>query len=431
MSEKKEFKKTKKDFTEFLKDKYVNKWIDNYDSNKQARLSLLQDFTEFIGKTPTELILEHHKDKQQEPIEQEDIAKKQLFQFYNYLLEDKLVYKNTAIQYVFSKLMSFYAQNNVPVRLKKGEKPKMIKKGKRDKAMRKEVMDINGEVKMVRIRDKKPEFKKIRDTLKTTRDRAILLAKLGSGLYDVDLSNLTIGDYERGYFEEFKISYVEGNRQKGKKSGEGEYFQTFFNTESCEMIDVYLSERKQRGEKLEDNDYLFVSNKAIDGKYNKMKRTAFSDALKKATETLGIKNITPTYFRHWFNSTLKSNGIKHEIVERMMGHKGAISMDYEQVFDDDYEFAELYSKKINHLTILGNGNRVSKKLKEDVDALKQENVELKAKINDLITAVYTIKESVESSSDLHIELSLENVGKPAPTTFKTEKDGKIETHKLK
>lgn len=376
MSEKKEFKKTKKDFTEFLKDKYVVKWIENYDSNRQARLSLLQDFTEFIGKTPTELILEHHKDKQQEPIEQEDIAKKQLFQFYNYLLEDKLVYKNTAIQYVFSKVLSFYAQNNVPIHLKKGEKPKMIKKGKRDKAMRKEVKDVNGEVKTVRIRDKKPEFKKIRDTLKTTRDRAILLVKLGSGLYDVDLSNITIGDYERGYFEEFKISYIEGNRQKGKKSGEGEYFQTFFNTESCEMVDVYLSERKQRGEKLNDNDYLFVSNKGIKDqkteeiKYNKMKRTAFSDSLKKATKTLGIKNITPTYFRHWFNSTLKSNGIKHEIVERMMGHAGEISMDYEQIFNDDYEFAELYSKKINHLTILGNGNRVSKELKEDIDALK-------------------------------------------------------------
>jgi len=226
MNPKKEFKKKKKDYSDLMSDPYVKKWIENYSSNPQARLSLLSEFIEFIGKTPTELILEHHKDNLQEPIKQTDIAKKQIFKFYHYLVEDRLVFKNSAIQYVFSKLMSFYAMNNVPIKLKKGEKPKMIKKGKRDKTMRKEVKDNNGEVKNVRVRDKKPEFIRIRDTLKTTRDRAILLSKCGSGLYDVDLSNLTIGDYEKGYFEEFGISYVEGNRSKGKKKGEGEYFQT-------------------------------------------------------------------------------------------------------------------------------------------------------------------------------------------------------------
>jgi len=131
MTEKTAFIKAKKDFTELLKSKYVQKWIKNYKTDKQARLSTLNQFSEFISKSPDELILEHFKDTQKMPLEREHIAKHQFFKWFEQLKEDGVSH-NAARQYVWGKLASFYAQNDVPVVMKKGETPSP-QKGTTDK----------------------------------------------------------------------------------------------------------------------------------------------------------------------------------------------------------------------------------------------------------------------------------------------------------
>lgn len=353
------FRKKPTDYSVLEVDPYVKKWIESYaEKHRRPRLSVLTDFIEFTGKTPKELIIEHLKDiRQDDPLNQVGIAKKQLKDFYNFLINERMISKNTAIQHVFSKLQGFWAKNNVPIILSKGEKPTMSQKGKKDKVMR----DKNKQ----RIRDKKEIFKRVRDTLKNTRDRAILLSKLSTGIDDVDLFALKIKDFRNGYFEDLKVCYIEGHRIKPVGNP---IYQAILNSEACNLLEIYLAERKQvKKEDLDMEDYLFVNNKDHS---KKIGSSSFADNLRKTVEILGVKNLTPKYFRNWTITVLKKEGIPSEIVERIVGHKKPISETYEQIFNDPEGFVEEFADKINEITSLGNGNKKYARLEDKLDILK-------------------------------------------------------------
>ncbi|GAG95334.1 unnamed protein product, partial [marine sediment metagenome] len=116
-----QFKKIN-DFSDIENDEYVLKWLDGIKSKKE-RLSIMYNFCNFLGKTPTELTQEHQKDLRLDVLKRINIAKKQLNSFFGYLtntddkkwkntLNNKVISKplawNSARQYVFSKLLSFY-----------------------------------------------------------------------------------------------------------------------------------------------------------------------------------------------------------------------------------------------------------------------------------------------------------------------------------
>ena len=377
MTEKKEFVKPKADFSVLVKDRYVSKWIENYTSDPQSRLRVLNDYCNYLGKTPEQLILEHYEDILRKPLEKTHIAKKQLKRYFEYLINDKLISHNAAVQYVYSKIMSFFSQNDVRITLKKGEKPTMEQRLKK-----RVIKDLDGKI----LRNKKEIFKKIRDTLKTIRDKALLLCKLSTGADDVDLFNLTINDFEEGKDSDFKICYIEGNRQKPQGNPR---FQGFLNNEAFELVEMYLNERLQHEGALKSTGKLFVSNKAREGVYGTIKAQAFAEAIRNATKTLGLKNVTPKYFRSWFKTILTASKIPKDIVSRLMGHSGTISIDYEQIFDDPELFMEYYIEKINPLTCLGNGNIRTKHIENKVSEMEKiianltiENESLKSKMNE-------------------------------------------------
>ncbi|KKM01165.1 hypothetical protein LCGC14_1797190 [marine sediment metagenome] len=89
------------------------------------------------------------------------------------------------------------------------------------------------------------------------------------------------------------------------------YYQTFFNSESVRIIELYLKERLNKT----DDSWLFANNKD-DSK--KSRTNGFSEALKIVCRKLDIKNITPKSLRRYFNTTLKRNKIDFEIIERLM-----------------------------------------------------------------------------------------------------------------
>lgn len=396
---KKSYFKPKKDFTFLTESKYVEKWLLNVNS-RDARLSVLYDFCKFVNKTPEELVNEHYEDSQQKPLERKDIAKNQLHSFYKFLIEK--ISSNSARQYVYSKLASFYKRNNVPVYFQKGEIPNAIL-GVRDKVWR------NGD--MEAIDETKNTLKQIRDTLSTVRDRTILLCKISSGMDDVDLFKLKIGDYKKGYRGNgLNICYIEGFRQKNTQC----YFQTFFNSEACNMMEIYLKERELKGEQLNDNSWLFVKTRANarDSRiYNRIERRSFPDALKETCEKLGVKNITPKQLRVWFSSESKSKIEKpqdDEIIERMMGHIGNVSKYYQNLFTNPKRFAEYYKKNIEFSTLLGNGDVISKEhskkleehgatiktLTKQLTDIQKENKELR----EIVNQVPKLVESYEALS---------------------------------
>ena len=389
----KRFPKSKiDDFQEFRENIYVKKWIENYSAPQQLRrLSLLKRFCDFVGKTPTEIIQEHYNDmKQKKPMDIKHIAKKQLLAFYGYLtqnvnknfkntLNDKIseikLSENSAREYIFSKLASFFKRNDVPIIFQKNEIPSKQKEVN-DKVWR------NKDESRIKEKQKRECLIEIRDSFNNLRDKAILVSKLSSGMDDIDLFDLKIKDFKNGYYEQYNICYINGFRKKG-----GIYFQTFFNGEACDLIKLYLKLREKNNENLSDNSYLFVSNKIKNGKYKRIAIYAFSESLKEIRKKLGLKNITPKSVRRYFSTILKRNKIEHEIVERMMGHKFNVSMHYETLFNDIEEFAKYYSEKIEILTLLGNGNRKLTKIDKEVDKIKIENEALKDKLADLVNTV--------------------------------------------
>ena len=187
MSERKNFKirKSNKDFIFLNKSEYVNKWIMSYSEPQQnSRMSILSRYIRFLLKeeNPSEeemikkanrIILEHYEDLQKEPLKQTSIAKNQLRAFFNHLInENGRTSPNSARQYIYSKLASYFKRNNVPLIFQKGEIPKEKEEGKKDLAWR------NNEGKMMNLNNLKEVLIKIRDSLKNTRDKAILLCKI-------------------------------------------------------------------------------------------------------------------------------------------------------------------------------------------------------------------------------------------------------------
>lgn len=393
------FVRPKKDFFFLMASEYVKRWIETYkEKQRQSRLTVLNEFCDFIDKTPDDLILGHHEDIKQAPLNKSNIAKKQLFAYYYYLqgernnindkIRDKTVSKNSARQYAFSKLASYFKKNNVPILFEKGEIPNEDVRGTVDKTWR------NGN-KRVLMDEKKEFLKTIKDSLASIRSKTIFLCKISSGMDDIDLYKLKIKHFNRGYFDNFNICYIDGNRQKVDV-----YFQTFFNSEACKMINLYFKDRERKGEILTDDSWLFVGNRKIQGTYTQMKSHNFSDDLRQACKKLGLKNITPKSFRRWFYSELKRNGIDTEVVERMMGHKIGVSEKYRELFADrtGEAFAKYYIEEIEHLSLLGNRTRKITEVDKKVEKLEIENEVLKENIRSVKNEMKNLIEVVKGMS---------------------------------
>jgi len=149
------------------------------------------------------------------------------------------------------------------------------------------------------------------------------------------------------------------------------YFQTFFNSESVRMIELYLKERKNTN----SQNWLFSNNKDDSKQCNK---NTFSESLKIICRKLDIKNITPKSLRRYFNTILKRNKIDFEIRERLMGHKVEISKGsaYDEFLNDDYKLAKFYNEKVEPITLLGNGNKRVGAIDKRVNELEQLNKNL-------------------------------------------------------
>jgi len=384
-----QFKKIN-DFSDIENDKYVLKWLDGIKSKKE-RLSLIRNFCNFVGKTPTDLAQEHQNDLKLDVLKRSNIAKKQLNNFFGYLtntndkkwkntLNKKVISKplawNSARQYVFSKLLSFYKRLGIPVEYNKKEKPIELSKNVREKTWRK---DINGERKIINHIDKKECLKQIRDSFNSLRDKAIFLGKTSSALDDVDMFNLKIRDFKNGYLPDYNICYLQANRQK-----DGVLYQTFFGSEACNMLKLYLNDRldkiNKKGNKkltkIPKTEYLFIANN------KRMIERYFSEKMKEIVDKLELGNITPKSLRRWFNTHLEKNSVNTSIIRRLMGHKGDIGDEhYNQIFEQakEGEYGELalfFSENIDALVSLGNGNRKISKIDEKVDKLERKNKDL-------------------------------------------------------
>ncbi|MHA1583838.1 MAG: hypothetical protein ACTSWL_01165 [Promethearchaeota archaeon] len=377
------FPKKGNDYSELFADKYIKRWLEDISpKTHKQKMAVFQKFLDFVEKTPDELILEHSRDLAEiDPIKRSNIAKRQLNSYFRYLkgennvINSKMnshpVSHNSARIKVYSMILGFYSRNSIRVPFNRKEIPKADANGTTDKIWR------NGkDSERISNEDKKDWLKKIYNQFDSAKNKAIFLCMKSSGLDPVDLFNLTINQYKKGYFKGMNISYLEGNRSKTK-----EYFQTFFDSEACDAIYTYFKDRERKGEKLTPNSWLFVVDKADrDGNYRQMYYTLFANDLKKVCRILNLKNITTKRIRAWFDSNIKK-GLDTELLtvsERMMGHKTDITAKYQQILKDPEEFAKFYKDQIEpKLLILGRSEYV-KKINDDLETVHK-TIEIQAK----------------------------------------------------
>lgn len=382
------------DYSHIEDNDYVKKWLENVNS-KQHRLSILDKYCKFLDKTPTEIVMDHANDfRQVNPLDIKNVAKGQLKAFFGYLTgtdeekwintlndkkipEDDKVSWNSARQYVYSKLASIYKRNNVPISWEKDEVPEQ-RKGTIDKVWR------NGKER-ISIDNRKECLKQIRDAFDNIRDRAILLSMISSAMDGVDLFKLKVKDFTQGYYPEHNICYLDVIRQKIQRKGIR--CQTFFNSEACDLIKLYL---KTRQDGAPENSWLFISNRknSKTGKYMKL-TNHFALSLKEVCIKLNINNVTSKSFRRWFKTELSKRGVKVLFIKRMMGQAVDVEAEYEGVFDDQDEFVKEYIENIEFFTLLGNGKKLNnvdkrvEKLEKELEEQKQYRNALSKQINEL------------------------------------------------
>lgn len=397
--------RSKKDFSELENDPYIKKWLNNIKS-KRHRLGLMEEFCKFLNKTPEQLAKEHSEDLQIiDPLKRTLIAKKQLHAYFGYLtcnLDSKWtntlnnkkrkrdVAWNTAIQYVYSKLVSFYSQLDIPVNFAKKEKPK-----KKDVNINEKTWLFDSKV--ITKNNRKEHLKRIKNTFNDKLNIAIFISKLSSGLDDIDLFNLKIKDFQ--ILEDYNVCYLQGNRQK-----DNILYQTFLHSEACESITFYLNNRlrklnnnlsqEEQLKELPKDDWLFVCKRYVNKKYSKMKPRYFSEDFKEACEQLELRNITPKSLRRWFSSTLENHSINKDIVKRMMGQKVDVRTEHYNLMLEQAkegivdEFAKFFTTEIEHILTLGNGNQKITKVDKrvnDLEILNKQLIEQLANSNEKIS----------------------------------------------
>jgi len=402
-------RKPKKKFEELRKSKYVKKWMEATKEAQQCKkLSTLTRFIEFTGKDADKLILEHYNDmKQDNPLEIRNIAKKQIHKFYYRLIDETkfrlnpkgikirdYVSMDTAFQYCYSVLPSFYRENNVGLRFQRTEYP-----AKTENGLKEETWEQDD--KMITQKHYKETLKTIRDAMPMLRDRFILHATVSTGLSGVDLFKLKIKDVK--VLDEPKIAYISGMRQKTNVP-----YQVFFNSETCSLMKIYMAERKEKivdpeglklREEITKESWLFISNYWDENdKPKQVASDAFRTAMRKASKKVKMKGITPKSLRDYYATAIKKvKNIPFEITERMLGHKCEIPQRYSTMLraNNWQEFAQYFYENFDSVLCLENGVRMMGKHTEEIRKLQADLVVRDATINTLVNDMESLKGTME------------------------------------
>lgn len=307
-------------------DKYetVKTWLEVIDPKPNTRrnyLTGLQEYVDFTGLNPDELLAEADKEVTAGVLARDRMMKKRLIGFRQELKRRGLAV-NTRRNH-FSGVRSFY----------KAFDHEIPNVGREEKAIPKaEHLDI-------------PSKEDIRQALKACdlRDKAIILCGCSSGLGAADIVNLTVEQFNKGYDPETEITTFFIRREKSSTD-----FVTFISPEASRAVHEYLKYRNRKAntndryrqmqldkQKISDiKGYLFIK-RSINDEYlsghDEELRKLDTKGLLKAYRMLseraqkstakGVWNLIRSHnMRKFFNTTLKNAGFDSERVEFFMGH---------------------------------------------------------------------------------------------------------------
>jgi integrase len=329
---------------ELRNDKFIKRWLSGKRATQETAKSYVQSmqmFTEFVSKTPEELILEAEAE-----IKAGLLMRERNIDLYLIDFREAQENQNLAATTVMTRLaavMSFYKYYNIQLPIL----PRSIRKAK-------------PELKRKAI----PKKDDIREILKFAdiRDRAMLLIGVSSGLSIVDIANLKIGDFKHGYDPVTKITTLHIVRTKTNYE-----FYTFLSPEASKAVNDYLDwrNRQEDGKKVTtDNGYLFITYE-IPPEYRTTKKEEYRKLNKKALieryrdlngasgqkAEFGEYNLIRSHnMRRFLNSTLLANSASIFFVDFILGHElDATRSAYFRADPDSLK--EEYKKYIPFITI--------------------------------------------------------------------------------
>lgn len=419
-------------YIELKEDKYIKDWLSGYGVKTTTRngyIDSMRSYTEFIKKTPEQLIVESEEDIKSGRLMRERRISNDLREYREFLESSGLA--TMTIKSRLTGVRSFYKFYDIYL-------PTLPKSASKARP-RIENRDIP-------TKEDIQEVIKICDPL----EKAIILTGVSSGLSANEISNIKVKDFLDGYDPESEIATLHLVREKV-----GYEFYTFLTPEASRAIKEYLKYREREIEVKEPKriesrikqkinydrkgnptGYLFVcrcvvpeyidcKNEKEKEEMRKLKSKTILKIYKDLNEKIGKSSTYERRFlirshnmRKFFNSTLLANGADLFTTDFMMGHQ--IDSTRDAYFRADPKaLKEAYTKYIPYLTIQKELNISEspefQKLRADNEVLARETAKAmveRAEIQDLRSELEELKKRKEEASEITKEVLLSSLQDP-------------------
>ncbi len=378
------------EIAELKNDPLVIEWFNLTEIAENTRKNFLHGmryYTEFIKKTPAELIEEAEAEIQDGILMRKRKIKSYLLTFREWLKNQGYAPKTIHSHMVAIK--SFYKAFDIDL-------PQLTNK----RQYRAVTTEENG---------KRLEKYQIQEILKhaNIRNRAIILTATSSGLAQADLLNLKVEDFKRGYNEASLITTLNLRRTKTKYD-----FITFLSPEATLAVKDYLDWRNrepnakysnhpqvllayEKRRVRSDKDYLFCKHdipskylKTLNEKDRKLNAQGLMDMFRELAKKTGLDTdsghwqvVRAHNLRKFFNSALLNNGAEFFFTEFLMGHTvGSTQSAYYKA--DPIKLRDRYARYVPFLSLTDTEVHVIEseeyqKLKADYDSLKADIEEMR------------------------------------------------------
>jgi len=335
-------------------DPLIIEWFDTLNPSENTRklyLQAMQNFTDWTGKTPDELLTEAEGEVKAGNLMRHRKIKAYLIGFRKYLQDQKL--SSLTVRSRLTGVKSFYKLFDIDM-------PSLPRSGNKARPLE-ENKDI-------------PSKLDIQEVLKVCDlfEKALILVGASSGLSSNEIRNLKIKDFKSGYDLDTEITTLDLRRRKV-----GFDFITFLSPEASRAVWDYLSFRERKPkiptpkrvlqlskQKINEDGYLFIARNVPtrflqnqDEETRKLNENtvikiyrSISEKAQKNTKTRAWNVIRSHNMKKFFNSVLLNAGADSFFVEYCMGHTlDSTRAAYFRASPD--KLKEIYLKYVPYLTI--------------------------------------------------------------------------------
>jgi len=343
-----------------------------------------REFCDFVGMAPDDIAKQRREDLRSEDASVRKRFEGLMIRFDVRLREKGL--KGGSRRFIWSCVKSFFAENDLDLKFKARTVP--VGGSEDVRAATKD--DIRTLLNIANV-----------------RERAIIMFAKDSGLSEIDIADLNVGDVDLE-----KSEYVQIRARRRKT---GVKILTFIGPEAIKYLTAYQDYRKAGTqkifpEKVGPESPLFRQDRPT---VERIHPNNISTRLNALNKSAGLKGVTPHSFRRYFQTRLEAAGVHKNWVKRLMGHKmsgGEDNLTYSRPIEEELQGA--YMKAYHELAV------------ETSDIDMEKLHELEKKVNSKDEIIEALLRSGESKEDRigKLETLIQEVQKVIPSLIKNVED---------